>query len=226
MIGVLSMVSRRCLDLCCGVGLASWGYWASGCFSEVVGVDCEQQLAYSFDFIQADALTLTYEFLSQFDFIHCSPPCQAYSKQTPAEYKKRLPRLILPFKHLLYASGVPHVVENVEGSGRELRPNVCFDGRRFDLPMMRRRYFYVSTLEAAGLLNSFVPAPQVRTRRNINVNSGQFVSRADVVEAFGLEAIVSNRRLPNMSVPAIKQGIPPAMTRAIAWAHFDKVKVG
>lgn len=217
---------RRLLDLCCGVGLASWGYWASGCFSEVVGVDCEQQPNYSFDFIHADALTLTYDFLTQFDFIHCSPPCQAYSKQTPAEYKKLAPRLILPFKHLLYAAGVPHVVENVEGSGAELRPNVRFDGRRFDLPMIRRRYFYVSTLEAAARLNCFKPVPQVRTRRNINVNSGQFVSRLDVVEAFGLAEIVSNRRLPHMSVPAIQQGIPPSMTRAIAWAHFEKVRVG
>jgi len=50
----------RLLDLCCGAGLAAWGYWRSGAFSEVVGVDINP-MPYPFDFICGDALTLDYE---------------------------------------------------------------------------------------------------------------------------------------------------------------------
>jgi hypothetical protein len=92
----------RLLDLFCGEGLAAWGYWLSGRFSEIVGVDINPEMSssYSFDFVCADALTLDYEFLLQFDFIHASPPCQGYSKMTPDQSKH--PRLI-PGTHLMCA---------------------------------------------------------------------------------------------------------------------------
>lgn len=72
----------KLLDLFCGEGLAAWGYWLSGRFSHIVGVDINLQMRsrYSFDFIEGDVLSLDYEFLSKFDFVHASPPCQAYSK--------------------------------------------------------------------------------------------------------------------------------------------------
>ena len=68
----------KLLDLYCGEGLAAWGYWRSGCFSSITGIDINPKMSarFSFEFICADCRSLTYDFLDQFDFIHASPPCQ------------------------------------------------------------------------------------------------------------------------------------------------------
>src|SRR5262245_55739464 len=103
----------KILDLCCGAGLASAGYWLSGCFTEVVGIDIRDMSGvYPFDFIQGDAFNLDYEFLARFDFIHASPPCQAYSRATPEQARALHPRLIPNAHRLLKAWGGPHVIEN------------------------------------------------------------------------------------------------------------------
>ena len=125
----------RLLDLYCCEGLGAWGYWLSGRFSEIVGVDKDgdRRSSYSFDFIQADALTLDYEFLMSFDFIHASPPCQGYSNRTPDKTKHM--RLVAATHLMLTAAGKPYVIENVEGSSKELLPNLVMDGHYFGLPL-------------------------------------------------------------------------------------------
>jgi DNA (cytosine-5)-methyltransferase 1 len=67
------------LDLCCGASGCSMDYHQAG--FTMVGVDLEVQKNYPFEFIRANALEVLQEteFLSQFDFIHASPPCQRYS---------------------------------------------------------------------------------------------------------------------------------------------------
>lgn len=213
----------RLLDLYCGEGLAAWGYWQSGCFSEIVGVDINDfRTSYSFDFIRADALSLTYEFLLQFDFIHASPPCQAYSKLTPD--KSAHPRLIIPTHRMLTAAGMPYVIENVEGSGAELRPNLSITGACVGLPMLRRRYFHISTRPGAkkisllpgAHLNSSIDAHKINSDRRINVHSRtEYVSRSQLIAAFGLKCI-PEKRLRNLTSDGIKQGIPPLFTKLIA----------
>lgn len=44
---------------------------------DVTGVDLHTQPFYPFPFIQMSALDVTQQFISQFDYIHASPPCQA-----------------------------------------------------------------------------------------------------------------------------------------------------
>lgn len=198
----------KLLDLFCGEGLASWGYWLSGRFSEIVGIDIDGSMKhhYSFDFIEGDALSLDYEFLSQFDFIHASPPCQGYSKQTPKEYRSNHMRLI-PATHLmLHSTGLPYVIENVEGSSKDLKPNVVLNGHSVGLPSDRRRYFHSSTLE--------------QPIRNIKVTSASnhvhnSLRREQVIESLGLQVINPNA-LNRMTVDGMLQGIPPAMTKFIS----------
>lgn len=203
----------KLLDLFCGEGLAAWGYWKSARFSEIVGVDInpDMRTRYSFDFVCADAMTLDYEFLLQFDFIHASPPCQFYSKATPADKRASHPRLIAGTRLMLAAAGKPHVVENVEGSGKELKPNLVIDGYAVGLPSERRRYFYVSMLEQNVRM---LRASQMSSPEKINIHK-DFVSREQIIKALGLD-IIPEKRLRNLTRVGMEQGIPPAMTKTIA----------
>lgn len=213
-------MTRRILDLFCGEGLAAWGYWLSGRFSEVVGVDCNPLVGerYAFDFIQADCLSLTYDFLMDFDFIHASPPCQAYSYLTPDDGKER-PKLVAGTKLMLYASGVPHIIENVQGAVKELRPNLTLNGHYVGLPMERRRYFYISTWRASHQRLG-------RGNKTISVHSGGFVPRSILERAFGLEMIPERPR-KRLTARGIEEGIPPAMTYWIASELFrEKLAIG
>lgn len=219
----------KMLDLYCGEGLAAWGYWLSGCFSEIVGVDNDPQMStrYSFDFLCADALSLTYDFLLSFDFIHASPPCQGYSKRTPD--KSKHPRLIAATHLMLHATALPYVIENVEGSGQELKPNLVFDGEMFGLPSVRRRYFHLSSMNAVidahfRQMRS-AAATQMRSSQRINIHGDTFVSRNDIIKALGLE-VINERRVRDLTRTGMEQGIPPVFTRSIATALFPKVLVG
>jgi DNA (cytosine-5)-methyltransferase 1 len=77
-----------------------------------VGVDINPQPNYPFEFHQADALIWP---LEGFDAIHASPPCQAFSDlrhRTDGEY----PDLVAATRERLLLTGVPYVIENVEGA--------------------------------------------------------------------------------------------------------------
>jgi len=201
----------RMLDLFCGQGVGAWGYWNSGRFSEIIGVDkyCDRRSSYSFDFICADALKLDYDFLMSFDFIHASPPCQGYSSRTPDQTKHE--RLITGTKLMLEASGKPYVIENVEGSSFDLKPNLVMDGHYFGLPSERRRYFYVSTLVE--------PLRLMSPGLSINIHGADYTKRSDIIKALGLDEI-NARRLSNLTRWGMKQGIAPVMTRTIAGLMF------
>lgn len=204
----------RLLDLCCCEGLGAWGYWRSGRFSEIVGVDInpEMRTRYSFDFVLGDCLALTYDFLLDFDFIHASPPCQAYSQITPDKSKHQ--RLIPDFRLMLEATGKPFVIENVEGSKRDLRPNLVIDGGYFGLPIERRRYFYVSLLQTPERWLSRDRSP------HLHIHGGN-MRRRHVANAMGLD-IIPARQLAKITQYGMEQGIPPAFTKGIAQRLFDK----
>lgn len=115
------------LDLFCCAGGCAVGYHRAG--FEVVGVDIEPQPKFPFEFVQADAMTFP---LDGFDAIHASPPCQRYSRinrgmGTADQY----PDLIAPVRERLERSGVPWVIENVEGA--PLRWPVVLCGTMFGL---------------------------------------------------------------------------------------------
>lgn len=102
----------RLLDLFCGAGGATRGYQLAG--FHVTGVDDKPQPHYVGDeFHQADALTFP---LDGFDAIHASPPCQAHSSLRALQKGKKYPDLIPETRALLVASGLPYVIENVEGA--------------------------------------------------------------------------------------------------------------
>lgn len=121
-------MTYRILDLFSGAGGAAEGYHRAG--FEVVGVDISAQPHYPFEFIQWDALSILEEMfytgtlneppyiLDDFDAIHASPPCQAYSDLISCrpELVGTYPQLIEPTRKLLQQTGLPYVIENVESS--------------------------------------------------------------------------------------------------------------
>lgn len=91
------------------------GYARAG--FEVVGVDLDEQSNYPFKFHQADALTLDWDWVTSFDAIHASPPCQSYSDLAKRNGNADAwPRLIDPVRDMLNKTGKPWIIENVEGA--------------------------------------------------------------------------------------------------------------
>lgn len=134
----------RLLDLFCGAGGCTKGYQEAG--FEVVGIDIEPQPNYCGErFIQEDALDpLRFNaeepgyLASGYDAIHASPPCQAFTKYHNAGTVGEHPDLIAPVRELLQATGLPYVIENVEGA--PLIDPVLICGSMFDPPMDIRRH--------------------------------------------------------------------------------------
>lgn len=131
----------KILDLYSGCGLAAIGYSLAG--FKVTGVDIQFQKNYPFEFIQMDALEILKDqsFVRQFDAIHASPPCQAYSKST-APFRsqgKVYPDLVNQTREYLTSYKIPFVIENVPFA--PVRPDIKLKGHMFGLNVIRERWF-------------------------------------------------------------------------------------
>lgn len=134
------MDKPKLLDLFCGAGGASMGYFRAG--FEVVGVDIYHQPNYPFEFYRTDAMTFP---LDDFNFIHASPPCQKFSFSSRYKSKQGYvpdvdyPDLVTETrKRLLYSNAV-YVIENVAGA--PIKHDIMLCGEYFDLCLHRHRYF-------------------------------------------------------------------------------------
>ena len=128
----------KLLDLFCGAGGASMGYYKAG--FEVIGVDIKPQPHYPFEFHKADAFEYP---LSGFDVIHASPPCQHYSSMTNIHKNShKHPDLIGPIRERLQKAKTPFVIENVIGACLSEPMLLC--GTMFDLRIPKHRLFECS----------------------------------------------------------------------------------
>jgi DNA (cytosine-5)-methyltransferase 1 len=76
-----------------------------------------------------------------FDAIHASPPCQIFSAATPAWARKNHNDLLTPIRRFLIATGLPYVIENVEGARRMMDAPLTICGSSFGLKIRRHRLF-------------------------------------------------------------------------------------
>src|SRR6266536_3632059 len=106
----------KLLDLFCKAGGAGEGYRRAG--FDVTGVDIEPQKNNPHLFVQEDALSFVAQHGREYDAIHASPPCQAYSMsaQTQRNAGKVYHDLIAATRRSLMETGVPWVIENVPGA--------------------------------------------------------------------------------------------------------------
>lgn len=138
----------RLLDLFCCAGGAAVGYHRAG--FEVVGVDIASQPHYPFHVFQEDALDWLCFYVEnwewphdvmRFDAIHASPPCQHFTKYRNAvkDITERYEDVVGVVGNLLDATGLPYVIENVEGAPLDDPVTLC--GSMFDLDVRRHRLF-------------------------------------------------------------------------------------
>ena len=225
----------RVLDLYCGAGGVARGLMQAG-FS-VVGVDIVSQPRYPGDeFVQADAIEyLATADLSQFDLIWASPPCQAYSAVSRAPGKHRDADLVAPTREALKRTGLPYVIENVEGA--PLINPVMLCGSMFGLEtnpypegwrIERHRLFETS------FPIPFAPACQHDDRPVCGIYGGHFRDRrrvkgtnhrsgSNIPTELGFKAMGIPRDA--MTVAEISDAIPPAYSRWIAERFLQQFAV-
>ncbi len=132
----------RLLDLFCGAGGCSVGYARAG--FDVVGVDLNPMPRYPFEFHQGDALDFVREHGHEFDAIHASPPCQAYTPLQALHKHIERADLVDATREALVATGKPWAIENVTSA--PLHSGIVLCGTMFDLRVFRHRRFETSIL--------------------------------------------------------------------------------
>ena len=195
----------RLLDLFCGAGGAAMGYHRAG-FTDIVGVDIKPQKRYPFEFVLGDALEYCAEHGHEFDMIHASPPCQAYSAMSHLSNGKH-PALIEQTRNMINEN--IYVIENVPGS--PLRDHVILCGSMFDLRLRRHRLFECSP----SVL--FPPAP---CNHNLTApRSGRKPNDKQFYSVVGHFSDIAGARIAMaidwMTRDELAQAIPPAYTEYI-----------
>lgn len=217
------MTAPRLLDLFCGDGGAAAGYMAAG--FDVTGIDVVHRRHYPGRFILGDALALSPHFIAQYDVVHASPPCQAYS-HTRHSHNRTHPELIEPTRALLLAAGIPYVIENVPEA--PLRSPTVLCGAAFGLtaldvdgrPLFLRRH---RLFESSSLLLS-LPCQCAHYRRlgykvaGVYGGGSQDRARAETTRHGGYTPSAAvQRALMGVDLPrsSLVLAIPPAYTEHV-----------
>lgn len=200
------------------------GYSQAG--FDIVGVDIAPQPNYPFEFYQADALNLVLwdSSFTPFDLIHASPPCQAFSTSTADKSKHS--DLIEPTRTLLKATGLPYVIENVQGA--PLRAHIRLCGSMFGLDIQRHRLFELSGFPLIltppcnhkawdlGRPHTVTGNPAGHTGQ-WHAHSQKYADTAHGRELLEVPWMKTNRE--------ITEAIPPAYTKYIGEAFLAQVTV-
>lgn len=205
----------RLLDLFSCAGGAAVGYHRAG--FNVVGVDIDPQPRYPYEFIQADALKLDPSFLASFDAIHASPPCQSYSDLAKRNGNAdKWPRLVEPVREMLQDSGLPFIIENVEGA--PLRDPVVLCGTMFPPLRVIRHRLFESNFQIEVPAHGKHPLVFTHDKRKshygkldqntsfVQVTGGGNCTIANARDAMGIDWMTKNE---------LNESIPPAYTEYI-----------
>lgn len=209
------------------------GYKRAG--FEPYGVDIAPQPRYPFAFVQAPVLTVMslllageavpferdgeveHLRLADFDGAHASPPCQAHTLAQRLQGRDH-PDLIDPTRTLLDASGLPWIMENVEGA--PLRDPVLLCGSMFPgLRVYRHRLF-----ESNFPLTVPPHPPHVAPLRKMGRPPrdgdfmhivGNFSGVAQGAEAMGIDW---------MNRDGLREAIPPAYTEFLGRQLLEHIR--
>jgi DNA (cytosine-5)-methyltransferase 1 len=212
---------RRGLDVYCGAGGATRGYQLAGFC--MVGVDIEPQPHYCGEkFIQADALDALADrdFVTGFDFIHASPPCQYFTAMSN-RWRGHGGRadghvdLLTPTRALLRSIGLPYIIENVPAAKRAMAATLILHGGMFGLGVNRPRLFESNIL----MLAPPEPAPRDTVGVYGKAPDGRLLwARADGTEQHAPASLAEAQEAMGMDWgdwQGVKEAIPPAYSEFI-----------
>lgn len=207
---VNGVAQPRLLDLYCCQGGASRGYQMAG--FHVTGVDLYEQPRYCGDeFFQKDAIDFLLTYGREFDAIHASPPCQAYSNARKIRGREH-PDLVGPTRDALIKVGRPWVIENVPEA--PLLDPVILCGTMFGLRTYRHRAFETGGLTIPALPHGEHVSPTAKMGRP--VGDGEFMH---VVGNFsGVDLAREIMGMPWANRDGLREAIPPVYTLFIGLA--------
>jgi DNA (cytosine-5)-methyltransferase 1 len=211
----------RLLDLFCCAGGSAMGYSRAG--FEVVGVDIDPQPNYPFEFIQANVLKIGPDFISSFDAVHASPPCQSYSDLAKRNGNADAwPRLVEPVRRMLRRSGLPYIIENVEGA--PLLDPVILCGTMFPKLRVIRHRLFESNIELTG--PGHKRHPLVFTHDKRKAHYGKLDQNKSYVQVTGGgNCSIANARkamrIDWMTKAELNEAIPPAYTEYLGRQIID-----
>jgi len=212
------------IDFCCKAGGASVGYARAG--FRVVGVDRDPQPNYPFEFIRADLRDFDVADLlaSGAKAVVGSPPCWKFSDlayRTGREYEDFIPEL----RELFVRSGLPYVIENVEGA--PLIDPLVLCGTMFPgLRVTRHRLFESNFPLSAPAPDGAHPLHYTLDKRKahygqldemtafVTVTGGGNCSVAAASDAMGINW---------MTKAELNQAIPPAYTEWIGRQLMSRI---
>lgn len=223
----------KLLDCFCKAGGASMGYHQAG--FEVTGLDIEPQPNYPFEFIQRDALEALadIEFVSQFDVITCSPPCQYYSQLKYLngdidKWEEKHDDLVAPTRELLIKTGKPYVIENVKNSplinpitlyGSQFpnlytqRPRLFESNISLREPMNKKVKHKTGKLGSGPAEDGFITVAGIKPQRGMNE------VQTKLYYGFALGGI------DWMDLKELTQCVPPAYTEFIGKQIIEYLKI-
>lgn len=228
------MIRVRLLDLFCCEGGAAIGYHRAG--FEVVGIDLQPKYAkrYPFEFHAADAIEYVKAHGHEFDAIHASPPCQAYSVATSGTpvAKANHPRLIEPVRQALIASGKPYVIENVTGAPLSNPLILCgtmFGLQAIDtdgtlLRLERHRLFESNVglmAPASCWHDKRIPVGGVYGGGRSDRREAKEIRRGGYTPAKEIREALLGIERGHMTLHGLSQSIPPAYTEHIGRQLID-----
>jgi len=187
------------------------GYSRAG--FEVVGVDIAPQPHYPFKFVQADVFEFTsdWDYLTDFDAVHASPPCQDHSPLRHTGGLHGTGWMLDAIRRRLAAQPAPWVIENVPGA--TMRPDYKLCGCMLGLPRLRRERWFETSWHGFEMR-----APCYHAGRAVTVaghgaqgsyefdGEGNYPTQADRRAAMGIGW---------MNRDELAQAIPPAYTEHI-----------
>ncbi|GGJ87160.1 hypothetical protein GCM10011583_18380 [Streptomyces camponoticapitis] len=214
----------RVLDLYCHRGGMAMGYHQAG--FDVTGVDIDPDCGteYPFEFVHGDAIEYLLAHGHEYDLIHGSPPCQAWSPLNAYNHKV-YPELIGPTREAMLAVGKPFVIENVEAARPEMVDPIMLCGPMFDLRMYRHRLMETSFPLVAPehpahvelcSRNGYLPTPE---RPFMTITGGKHSKawQRAAAAAMGTPWITT--------IQGVCEAIPPAYARWIGEQFLARVPV-